>query len=152
MSLASVLSRFLPRVSPRRFPVCSTLLAAVFAAATVPAVQAQNPGDLDTTFTAGIGGTATAGTIFSLLRYDYVDIAGIPRDYLVAGGDGILFGRLILPTGEVNTADTAPAFGAGDRLIYTIVQDKYSNPDKFFIGGSFGVSSTQIPHQFRLHD
>ena len=145
MSLASAFSRLFPRVTPRRFPLRTALFATAFAAAVVPPLQAQNPGDLDTTFLSAIGGTATAGTIYSLFRYDYVDIAGIPRDYLVAGGDGTLFGRLILPTGTVNTADTTPAFGAGDRIVYTIVQDKYMNPDKFFIGGAFGASSTQIP-------
>ena len=143
MSPDPVLSRFLPLVSGRRFPVRSLLAVALAAAAILP-VQAGTPGSIDPAFVAGVGGTAMGGTIYSLFRYDYVDATGMPTDFLVAGGDTELFDPLILPIGTIAITIAIPNFGDANRIIYTIAQDKYTNPDKYFIGGSFGLNTTQI--------
>ena len=143
MSPASVLSRLLPLLSDRRVPV-RLLLTAALAAASLPAVQAGTPGAVDTTFNAEIGNTESAGTIFSMFRYDYVEAGGTPEDFIVAGGDGAQFTPLILPTGTASAVLSIPDFGDLARIVYTIVQDKYTNPDKYFVGGAFGIDTTQI--------
>ena len=150
MSLASVLSRFLPRASVGGFPVRFALLAAALPMAAAPSLQAQTPGAVDPTFVLGIGGTATGGTIYSLFRYDYVDAAGTPDDFLVAGGDTDLFSPLVLPVGTAGVTIAIPNFGDVLRIVYTIAQDKYINPDKYFVGGSFGANSTQIVPQANI--
>ena len=150
MSLVSVLPRLLPRVSVRRFAAGSALIAAVLAGPAAAPVQAQSPGDLEPDFLSQLLG----GTVYSLLRYDYVDIYGVPQQYLVAGGSADQFRRLELPEGVVNASDTNPAFGDVARIVYTVVQDKYVHPNKFFVGGAFGQATTQtLPEQniFRLN-
>ena len=150
MSLASVFPRLFSHVPSRRFAACSVLLAAALAAPAVLPVQAQSPGDLEPDFLSQLSG----GTFYSLYRYDYVDVDGVPQQFLVGGGDTALFKRLVLPEGVTNDLDTVPAFGNVARIVYTIVQDKYVHPNKFFVGGAFGASTTQtIPQQniFRLN-
>ena len=73
-----------------------------------------------------------------------MDATGTPDDFLVAGGDTDLFSPLVLPTGVAAVTIAIPNFGDVDRIVYTIAQDKYINPDKYFVGGSFGANSTQI--------
>ncbi len=118
----------------------ATLAVGCLAALFVPSlVQAQTPGELDTSFVAVFMGA----TPFALTLEN---INGTTR--IFAGGDLAAYVRMLTDGTEDTTFAFQPVFGnESGRIIYTAVQElviESGSAPKLLVGGLFGRSADQI--------
>ena len=117
----------------------AVLTLGCFAALLAPSfARAQNPGDLDPSFTSVLLGS-------SLYALALVDVGG--NELLFSSGDFGVVGELAADGSDAE-GFTIPAFGNVNRLIYTAVPEvipfsPVTGP-KLLLGGLFGRDSTQV--------
>ena len=116
-----------------------SLLTACLTVAAASRLAAQSPGDLDSSFNAGI-------VQLNLYAQVLENVNGTPL--VVTGGDAGGFGILFQPSGVIDADTGFPDFGVLNRIIYTavpeqVLQTGYATP-YILLGGQFGRGPTQV--------
>lgn len=121
-------------------------LTACLAVAAAGHLAAQNPGDLDTSFTSGIVQLNLYTQVLETLPG-----LGQNRDLVVVGGDAGGFGILFQSVGTIDADINFPEFGALNRIIYTAVPEQVLQTGQtipsILLGGQFGRGITDITNK-----